>query len=1207
MEKRKKYLNSDKSDVNGTRSDQHTSVVSGNSSGVARGVCYQAKSTQNSFITPPTDTNGRNGSQPEQATGSADPPNPNLTIATISQEEAVVRKKWTIDQYKEVMWAYYYAIETNMEAPKTKGTFMIWRQRNPDLYPDMDPKKLNNQRNHILKKNGLSNTQLQKIKEDVLQQIHKETEINNTLAPSQKTQDNNTDDNSRIETDTTRTEQQQVQISEDDTIKEMEIKIMAKLLENEFVPIGERRKLKRPRNTKKLDGDIEAANAALSRLIKGKKLNITEINNYIYATAAVIAGEVAVRPSRHKEELPWKTRLRLKIEQDRKYLSVLQELNLGVASKGIHKKISDLLQQQHITYKQLKLKSLTQNIKMRLQARAQRLRRYQNRSQQFTQNKMFKENTRMFYRQLNKQQDTICQIPSQQEIEKFWTGILEEKKTHNKHAHWIKYEYDCNSKIEPIIWTEIELSDLMKVIKRSHNWKAPGPDMVQNYWIKNLTALHNSLLDAINEVLNDPKTIPEWLTSGITFLIFKGKDSKNPKNYRPITCLPTMYKLITAIISDKLYEHLMLNRILPPEQKGCRKGARGCKDQLLVSKMIIEDAKKRKKTLSMAWVDYKKAFDSVPHSWILDALKIYRVSPRIVKFVGESMTKWQTKITLTHQSQTIKTRNIAINRGIFQGDSLSPLLFCLSLIPLSSMLNRERYGYEIAGGKVNHLFYMDDLKTFARNRSEQERIMHVVKTFSDDIEMEFGIEKCATVTLKGGKFTQRNNLQLDDNSIIKNLDQYETYKYLGVDENADIQHDQMKAKVKKEYYRRTRLILSSKLNSKNKINAINTLAIPVPSYSFGILNWKRDEIQEMDRRTRKLLTMHGMHHPRADADRIYIKRKNGGRGLIELQDAYETAVVGLGSYIEKGNDSLMKLVRAHETNKAKYSVIDACKNVRIRLGIQGEIQNLQNVKENLQKEKINRVKNKPMHGQFLHHLDKPFVDKNLSLAWLNSPDLKGETESLLIAAQDQALNTKYHQRKITKTSNDSLCRMCNMREETIGHILSGCTTLAATEYTHRHNRVASYIHWTMCKELGNEVATKYYNHKPEPVLEIENCTLLWDFPIITDREIGANRPDIVLHNRAERTCLLIDIAIPDDNNITVKEAEKISKYKDLQIEIQRMWNVKAKVIPLVIGSLGTVKKGCHTYFQQIPGKPSIPEVQKIALLGSAHILRRIIT
>ena len=74
-----------------------------------------------------------------------------------------------------------------------------------------------------------------------------------------------------------------------------------------------------------------------------------------------------------------------------------------------------------------------------------------------------------------------------------------------------------------------------------------------------------------------------------------------------------------------------------------------------------------------------------------------------------------------------------------------------------------------------------------------------------------------------------------------------------------------------------------------------------------------------------------------------------------------------------------------------------------------------------------------------------------------------------------------------------------------------------------------------------------------------------------------------------------------------KEAEKVLKYKDLTIEIQRMWNVKTKVIPIITGATGTISKSCGKYVSYIPGKHEVKELQKTAILGTAHILRKVLT
>ena len=111
-------------------------------------------------------------------------------------------------------------------------------------------------------------------------------------------------------------------------------------------------------------------------------------------------------------------------------------------------------------------------------------------------------------------------------------------------------------------------------------------------------------------------------------------------------------------------------------------------------------------------------------------------------------------------------------------------------------------------------------------------------------------------------------------------------------------------------------------------------------------------------------------------------------------------------------------------------------------------------------------------------------------------------------------------------------------------------------------------------------------------------------PIQTDREIKVNRPDIVIKDKQEKSCLLIDMSIPTEKNTSVKVTEKLSKYKDPEIEIERMWGMKATTIQVVIGALGLIKKGFEKYTKQIPGNIKISELQKIALLGISRILRK---
>jgi len=317
--------------------------------------------------------------------------------------------------------------------------------------------------------------------------------------------------------------------------------------------------------------------------------------------------------------------------------------------------------------------------------------------------------------------------------------------------------------------------------------------------------------------------------------------------------------------------------------------------------------KTKKTILSTAWVDYKKAFDSVPHGWILKCLEIYKISPKMKDFIKASMTKWKTTLTLNYNKETISSREIKINSVIIQGDSLSPLLICIALTPLSSLLNESNYGYKISNANITHLFYMGDLKTYAKSDEDQKGLLKIIKVFSDDIRMEFGLDKCAKATFKRGKLAKTENIELDFGTTIEDLEREGTYKYLGVNEGDGIQHAKMKEKIRKEYYRRIRLVLKSELSAANRIDAINTLAVPFVTYGFNIINWKMEELMKLDRKPRKFLTMAKMHHPKADVDRLYIPRKAGGRGLVQLEITYKTTTIGLNTYLNSKDDYLSEL------------------------------------------------------------------------------------------------------------------------------------------------------------------------------------------------------------------------------------------------------------------------------------------------------------
>ena len=304
-----------------------------------------------------------------------------------------------------------------------------------------------------------------------------------------------------------------------------------------------------------------------------------------------------------------------------------------------------------------------------------------------------------------------------------------------------------------------------------------------------------------------------------------------------------------------------------------------------------------------------------------------------------------------------------------------------------------------------------------KNEKELATLIHTVRIYSRDIGMEFGIEKCAMLVMKCGKRQLTDGMKLPNQDKIKTLAENETHKYLGILEDDTIKQMEMNEKIQKEYFRRTRKLLETKLSGRNLIKGINTWAVPLVRYSGPFLKWTRDELKQMDQRTRKLMTMHKPLYPRDDVDRLYVSRKEGGRGLASTEDSVDASIQRLEDYIQKHNGGLITATR-NDTNNTMDNIM------------------------NITRKQKREGKNSMVGLNDISH-DKTWT-------WLRKGNFKRETESLLIAAQDKAVRTNHIKVRIDKTQQNSKCRLCGDRDETINHI-SECSKLAQKEYKTRHD------------------------------------------------------------------------------------------------------------------------------------------------------------
>ena len=206
----------------------------------------------------------------------------------------------------------------------------------------------------------------------------------------------------------------------------------------------------------------------------------------------------------------------------------------------------------------------------------------------------------------------------------------------NKDAKWLQdLQKEVNVKKKEKI--DIATRSLKKILSRMPNWKSPGPDLVQEFLLRL----------QLKECL-DSGFVPSWLTRRKTSLLQKDKSKSNvASNYRPITCLPLTWTLLTGAIADQIYGHLDRKKLLLEEKKGYRKGSRGTKDLLYIDRAVTQEVKSKNKNLAMAWIKYKKAY-MVPHSWIIECLDLFGIAENIKSLLGNSMEKWKVMLCSGH-------------------------------------------------------------------------------------------------------------------------------------------------------------------------------------------------------------------------------------------------------------------------------------------------------------------------------------------------------------------------------------------------------------------------------------------------------------------------------------------------------------------------------------------------------------------------------
>ena len=500
----------------------------------------------------------------------------------------------------------------------------------------------------------------------------------------------------------------------------------------------------------------------------------------------------------------------------------------------------------------------------------------------------------------------------------------------------------------------------------------------------------------------------------------------------------------------------------------------------------------------------------------------------VIKIIEEIVKTWETRIEVTTCNGREKADPISIDRGILQGDSFCVTLFIMSLNPIARYL-RSTKGYSLSLSptlKMTHVLFVDDLKTYHKSESKAAVISLKLKQMFGDIGLEWGLGKCAALSMKRGKIGQeQTQMPISHTEFIPLLQNSDHYKFLGKQENATHLEEIVTREASKEYLRRCAFIWSSPLTIPRKIASTNNFAVPAVQYQMWSSMWHMEDIRKLDRDTRKLIKNNkAMHHQESIAS-LHLQKSKRGRGLMEVESVYKLTKIKVAHCASLTEDPRLNLVRmANERNHAKKlpSINTTAYNYANELGIRMTLDPVDKVTTSTFNGETKIVKS--AHPKALDSiLKKASSEKTLAefqnQPWLSNLSVKQENEPnihqpSLIALNDwrnvpdlvfsvnqairqQLVNTKTYQKAKLKYQIENItCRMCNVEQETVPHIMCGCSLIAQSIYKSRHDKMLRPLYHFTLNKYGfeeSEVNKPWYQQSlPQPVMENQKAKIYWD-------------------------------------------------------------------------------------------------------------------
>ena len=408
---------------------------------------------------------------------------------------------------------------------------------------------------------------------------------------------------------------------------------------------------------------------------------------------------------------------------------------------------------------------------------------------------------------------------------------------------------------------------------------APGRDRLEYRHIRMADGAFRVTAAIFNRCLRECRVPSSW-KSATTVLIHKKGDDADPANFRPIALQSCLYKLLMAILADRVTAWAIDNGLLSDCQKSARPGE-GCYEHTYLLSSVLKDARRNGKNVNVAWLDLQNAFGSIPHDAIFTVLSSVGAPEGLVSLLRDVYSGASTDFALS----TGHTAEVPIQSGVKQGCPISPILFNLTLElvirAVAAAAADGRHAPMVHGQAVPILAYADDLVILSRSSDGLQHLLDTASIMATKLQLRFKPTKCASLSLDCRRGVQVHDTAfiVQDNAIPV-LTEEQHYRYLGVPigvYRTDVDLEQLVTKMTDDIQR----IESSLLAPWQKLDAIRTFVQPCLAYALRAGDCRKKSLRRL--RSNLVRTARKVCHlpTRATTNYIFADRRAGGLGFID--------------------------------------------------------------------------------------------------------------------------------------------------------------------------------------------------------------------------------------------------------------------------------------------------------------------------------------